>query len=224
MSFDLFGILSEYVRDRQRGKFDDRASTCGAADVGQCARKVYCTKNDGDPDYGVEPNPGFEESWGATFRGTLIEDHLLVPALRKRFRSEFQRAGRQQQTLVSGFLSATPDGLFPKMPHDCLAHLGVDDIGGDSSLLVEFKSIDPRVELTAPKPPHTYQCQVGLGLVHELTPHRPEHCLIVYVDASFLDTIREFPIKRDPDILEAAKTRARMIMTARLMSELKPEG
>jgi len=98
-----------------------------------------------------------------------IEDHFLVPALRKSYGNKFQRAGEQQKTLTSGFLSATTDGILVGMPDDCLAHLGIPDIGGDRSLVIEFKSIDPRVELTAPKPAHGYQCQVQLGLVHELT-------------------------------------------------------
>jgi hypothetical protein len=216
--------FDDYARSLQRQFDGDRFSTVGASDVGQCARKIYCSKNEGDPDYGVPRNPGHVDTWGAALRGTLIEHHFFVPAMRESYGDKFQRAGEQQKTLTSGFLSATPDGVLTGMPDDALAHLGVPSISGDGSLAIEVKTIDPRVELTAPKPPHVYQCQTQLGLLHELTQHRPEYGLIVYIDASFLDTIREFPIKRDPKIFVAAKARAREIMTARSMADLPPEG
>jgi hypothetical protein len=220
----VLGAFDDYARSLQRQFDGDRYSTCGGSDIGGCSRKIYCSKNDGDPDYGVPRNPGHVDTWGATLRGTLIEDHFVVPALRKIYGDKLQCAGEQQKTLTSGFLSATPDGIFVDMPDDALAHLGVPHLAGDGSLALEVKTTDPRVEIMGPKPPHAYQAQTQLGLIHELTLHRPEYALIVYIDASFLDTIREFPVKRDPEIFAAAKRRARTIMTAKRMEDLPPEG
>jgi hypothetical protein len=139
--------LDRYARSLQRD--DDRHSTCGASDVGQCARKIYCDKNEGDPDYGVTRNPDFMSSWGATLRGVLIENYFMVPALREAYGDKFQRAGAEQKTLTLAYLSGTPDAIFADMPSDALAHLGVPALSGDGSLPAEFKSIDPRVALGA---------------------------------------------------------------------------
>ena len=59
--------------------------------------------------------------WGATLRGRLFEDHFWVPALRACYGAKLLFAGDQQQTFVSGFLSATPDGLLIDQPCNALA-------------------------------------------------------------------------------------------------------
>jgi hypothetical protein len=84
-----------------------------------------------------------------------------------------QERGDQQHTFVSGFLSATPDGLLIDQPRNALANV-IDDIGGDRSIVVEAKTIDPRVRLDGPRPEHAYQAQVQLGLIRELTSHQPQ--------------------------------------------------
>jgi hypothetical protein len=206
-----------------RRQFDDRLSTIGGSDIGKCLRQIYCSKSEGTC-YEVPRNPDHIDGWGATLRGTLIENHFAVPALRKAYGSKLLYAGAEQRTLTSGFLSATPDALLVDLPDTTLSHLGVPSLGGDGSLALEIKSIDPRVGIMEPRPAHVYQSQVQLGLIHEVTPHRPEHGLVIYFNASFLDELREFPVKRDPEIFAAAKRRARTIMTAKSMAELPPEG
>jgi hypothetical protein len=218
----VLAAVDAYARSLRR-EFGDRFSTIGGSDIGQCLRKIFCSKNEGGP-YEVPRNPGHADSWGATLRGVLIENHFAVPALRKAYGNRLRYAGAEQRTLESGFLSATPDGLLVDMPDDALAHLGTASIGGDNSLALEVKSNDPRISLAEPKPAHAYQTQIQLGLFHEVTPHRPEYGLVIYIDASFLDTIREFPIKRDPKIFAAAKARALKIMGAKRMEDLLPEG
>jgi hypothetical protein len=147
-----------------------------------------------------------------------------VPALRARFGAKLLYAGDQQQTFVSGFLSATPDGLLIDQSHDVLASVGIADIGGDGSIVVECKTIDPRVKLDAPKPEHAFQAQVQIGLFRELTPHRPEVALISYANASFLDDVIEFVVRFEPAIFANAKRRAAAILTAQEAQQLKPEG
>jgi hypothetical protein len=204
--------------------FEDRESTVGASDVGQCARKVFYLKNEDDPEFGAPRNPNFAESWGATMRGRVFEDRFWVPALRERYGHRLLFAGEQQETFALGFLSATPDALIVGLEPDALAALGVADIGGDGSLVAECKTIDPRAKLDRPKLEHVYQAQVQLGLLHALTTHRPEHALVSYTDASFWNLVYEFPIRRDPEVFATAQRRAAEILTATTAEELAPEG
>jgi hypothetical protein len=205
--------LDAYARASAR-KFEDRHQTVGASEVDQCARRVYWTKMDGDPVYGVARNPDYVDGWGAARRGATFEDHFWVPAMRARFGEQLLYAGDQQQTLVSEFLSATPDGLLIDLPRDALAGLGIADIGS-GELVLECKTADPRTSLQQAKPEHVFQVQVQLGLLRELTPHRPNFALISYVDASFWDNVIEFAIAFDATIYATAKERARNIMLAR---------
>jgi hypothetical protein len=215
--------LAAYAATNARA-FEDRAQTIGASDIGQCARKVFWTKMEGDPEYGAGRDPEYADGWGARVRGTVFENHFWVPAMRARFGERLLFAGEQQETFALGFLSGTPDGLLVALESDALAGLGVADIGGDSSLVIEGKTIDPRARLDGPRLEHTYQAQVQLGLLHALTRHRPEYALLSYADASFWDLVYEFPIRRDPAIFAAAQQRASTIMLARTAEELKPEG
>ena len=204
--------------------FEERAQTVGASEIGRCARQVFYAKSEGDSDFGAPRNPDYVDGWGAKTRGTVFEKHFWVPALRARYGDRLLFAGSAQETFVKGFLSGTPDGLITAFERDGLAHLGVPDIGGDGSLLLECKTVDPRIKIDGPKPEHAYQVQVGLGLIHESTSHRPECGLISYVDASHWDEVYEFPIKRDPKIFENAQRRALRILTAACPEALPPEG
>jgi hypothetical protein len=215
--------LARYARSHAR-IFEDRANTVGGSDVGQCARKTFFTKNEGDPDCGAVRNPDFAESWGATTRGSIFEDHFAIPALRERYGERLLLAGNEQRTFAVGFLSATPDALVVALDPDVLAPLGVPDIGGDGSLVVEIKTIDPRARLDGPKIEHVFQAQVQLGLLHELTSHRPEYAVVSYTDASFWDLVYEFPVRRDPAIFATAQQRAARILTATAVEQLPPEG
>ena len=204
--------------------FDDRNSTVGASEIGQCARKVFFAKNSDDPLYHIAADEGFAETWGATLRGKLVEEHFWTPALRARFGSKLLYAGDDQRMFTSAFLGATPDALLIDAPHDALSHLGVPDIGGDGSIVLECKSVDPRARIGEAKPEHVYQTITQLGLLRELTKHRPQWAVISYVNASFIDDVKEFPVQFEPQIYANAKARAAQIMTATRADELKPEG
>jgi hypothetical protein len=216
-------VLNAYAAAIAR-VFENRANTVGASEIGQCARKVFFTKNEGDWQLGADRDANYNESWGATLRGRLFEDHCWLPAVRSRYGDKLLLAGSDQKTLLSDFLSATPDGLLIGMPSDALAALGVADIGGDGSLIIECKTIDPRARLDEAKPEHIYQVQVQMGLIGEKTRYRPQSAVISYVNASFFDDIAEFAIRFDPQIYANARKRATLIMTARTPGELPPEG
>jgi len=202
--------------------FTAREQTVGASDVGRCARQNFFEKHEHDPDFGAPRNPDAADGWGARLRGTVVEEHFWTPALRAKYGARLLLAGPEQETLALGFLSATPDALLIACEDDELANLGVPSLGGDGSLVLECKSIDPRTRLDGPRLAHIFQAQVQLGLIHVLTRHRPEYALISYIDASFWDEVREYPICRDPKIFETAQRRAAQILTAKSADALPP--
>jgi hypothetical protein len=216
-------VLDSFVKASAR-RFEGRENTVGASEIGQCARKVFFTKNEGDWLAGRSRDQDHVESWGATVRGRLFEDHVWVPALRTRYGDKLLFAGDEQRTLVRDFLSATPDGLIIGLAADALTHLGVPDIGEGASVVVEAKTIDPRVALDRARPEHVYQAIVQMGLLRDLSRYQPEWAVISYANASFLDDVFEFPIRFDPVIFANAKARAAQIMTAKAPDDLRPEG
>jgi hypothetical protein len=209
-------ILAAYASNL-RAPDTHRASTLGASDIGQCARKTFYLKRNGERD------PGHTDGWGAALRGSVLERAFWLPALHDRFGDRLRFAGDEQRQFKSGFISATPDALLTGVPVDILASLGVPDIGSDC-ILLECKSIDPRVKLDAPKPEHRYQAIVQLGVVGETTEFQPRFALVSYVDASFWDTVTEFVVAFDPNVYASAKARAAKVLTANAASELPPEG
>jgi hypothetical protein len=200
-----------------RGPAAGRAFTVGASDIGQCARKIFFAKHNGERD------PGYIETWGAALRGQIIEQAYWVPALRARFGANLKFVGDHQRQFKRGFISATPDALLTNAARDILAPLGVTDIGADCVLL-ECKSVDPRVKLDGPKPEHRYQAIVQLGVVRETAEFQPVYGVIAYINASFWDDITEFVVAFDPDVYANAKARAVKVLTASVASELAPEG
>ena len=93
-----------------------------------------------------------------------------------------------------------------------------------NAILVEMKSIDPRATLDEAKSIHVGQVQQQLGLIRDNTKWKPYFGIIIYVDASFLDSIKVFVVEYDPAQWRVAKQRADMMMNADDASELRPEG
>jgi hypothetical protein len=206
-----------------RGSDERRASTIGASEIGQCARKLFYAKNAGDPFYAIQRDAGYADAWGAQLRGSTFERAFWVPALRAKYGGRLKFAGDEQRSFESDFLSATPDGLLTDAPADILAPLGIPDIRSDC-LLLEAKTVDPRTKLDGPKPEHRFQVIVQLGLVREVTDFAPRYAVISYADASFWSEITEFVVEFDPAVYENAKRRAAKVLTASRASELSPEG
>jgi len=213
----LKDVLDGFVHSTNRS-FTDRHLTVGGSDIGQCARKVAYTKAQSKVD------TNYHDGWGARLRGTIFENHVWVPAMQARYGADLLYAGPEQQTMALGLLSATPDGLLIHQPKDALKAFGITNIGRSGEIVVEAKTLDPRVQLDNAKTAHAFQVQIQLGLFHAVTKHRPDYALISYTDASFWDEITEFVIKRDPAVFAHAQHRARQIMQAKTARELKPEG
>jgi hypothetical protein len=200
--------LAAYAKTTAR-QFEGRQNTCGASEIGQCSRKVFFVKNAEDHAYDISVDADYGEAYGAALRGRLFEEFFWVPALRARYGDKLLYAGADQRTLVSGFLSATPDALLA---------------GDANETVLECKTADPRIRLDGPKSEHAYQAIVQIGLFRELTEHRPEAAIISYTNASFLDDTVEFTVRFDPVVFENAKRRAAEIVTATAASDLKPDG
>lgn len=200
----------------------DRTKTVGASEIGQCARKVFWIKKHGTK-AGAPIDEGFEHDWGARVRGTIMEAHFWEPALRDKYGDKLLFAGKEQRTLQTGYLSGTPDGMLVDQPYDLLKHLGVRNIKTDC-VMVEGKTIDPRTNLVEAKEQNYFQTQVQMGLTRELTPYQPHYNLLTYTDASFYSEVLEFPIEFDLPVYEAAKQRAKDIITGKHGRDFKPEG
>lgn len=219
MSLNFKRTFDEYSEKTKKTWEHDRSKTVGASEVFQCIRRTYFTK------HGYSPDAGFAQSYGATSRGSLLEAHYVVPALRSALPEGVTAIwmGDDQVTLIDDELSATPDGQLLGLPKDALKEYGIEDIESDS-VLVEIKSFDPRLSLDEPKPIHVGQVQQQFGLVHSQTNHRPEYAVIIYVNASWVDDIRVFVVKRDPAVYEVCKKRAKMVYSASAPTDLPPEG
>ncbi len=212
--------LDSYAKGlKSKFNLDERSATVGASEIGACARKTYWSKH---PAHGRE-DEDFKQRWGALLRGTVMEDKFWEPALKKKYGRKLFMSGKKQQSIKDKYLSATPDGLLTGLPRDFLAHLDVPDIESDC-ILLECKSIDPRVNLREAKAENEYQVQVQLGLVRELTEHKPVYALISYTDASFWDEVSEYPIKFNLESFRAAHARAKKILTANRAEDFPPEG
>ena len=220
MSGIISDTLDAYARSTSKVWSHDRLNTVGASEVGQCARKVYWLKNEGDSKYAAPRDPDFVETWGARVRGTVIEDAFWQPAMKARFGDRLLYSGKEQKTFVSDFLSATPDGVLINPTKKERHSLGIET----DCLTLECKSADPRTNLAEAKGANVYQTQVQMGLIRQLTPLRPTHSVLSYIDASFWNEVREFVIPFDEKIFETAKNRATLIMTATSIDEVKPEG
>jgi hypothetical protein len=212
-------LLQQYGASLRKEWSHDRLATQGSSEAGRCARQSAFAKLE------VAPDPGYVPTWGAGLRGDIIELNFFVPGLRASLPPgvELLYAGDEQVTRVDGYLSATPDGLLTGISRDCLVRFGIADIGCNE-LLVECKSIDPRMHLRCEKPEHAYQVQVAMGVLRATTQHQPEYALLTYINASFLNDIQEFAIRFDPAIYRAAGDRARRILGASDPGELPPEG
>jgi hypothetical protein len=207
-------MFNNYIASTKKGWAHDRSKTIGASEIFSCMRKNFFEKR--GKQFGFQPDPDFRESWGATRRGDLIENYHVVPALKHGMPEELTLSyvGDEQVTLVMDKNSATPDGFLTGLPKGgnirFIAGGHIIEIENLSTgcLGLEFKSIDPRARLEEERAKHHGQCQVGMGMIREKTKWKPEHWLILYFDASFLDKVTPFLVNWEPQIWEAAKLRA----------------
>lgn len=218
-AIDFNSMFKAYEESTEKEWRYDRRASLGASEVFQCLRKSYFEK------WGYEADDDHEDDWGAAKRGDIIENHFAVPALKAMLTQgeALLLAGDDQDTLRVGRLSATPDGLVANAARNALLVLGIDDIESDC-FVTEFKSFDPRANIKEEKAVHRGQTQVQMGLLHELTEHRPQYAVIFYFNASWLSDIKFYVVKYDPKIYAIAKQRAGIVFTDQDPKEIPAEG
>lgn len=227
---DFDALFQSYIDGKQKVWKHDRSTTAGASEVFNCLRQQVFEKRHGE--FGVEPDDDFNNDWGAMERGNLIEDLFVVPGLLASLPSiglELLSAGQSnQETLVLGRNSATPDGLITGIPNGTLIIKAGDkkyEIPITAGCIgLEIKSVDPRSNLDEERAKHHYQSQMGLGLTRELTDWKPTHWIILYIDASFMSKITPFVVEFDENIYKVGKDRANQVWAYESPLKAPPEG
>ena len=226
----LKGSMVAYLGSLKKEWAHDRSKSLGASECFGCIREAWFKKRGAE--FGFEKDDDALVSTGAAERGNLIENHYVVPALKDGKFLPFGAAtlgmGDEQKTFFSDSVSATPDGLIYGLADDALAkNYGIPSLkalGGDDSIVIEIKSIDPRITLREAKARHEGQAGMQLGIIREKTDFRPAVAIIIYIDASFLDEIDEFVIHYDPNVYAAGKSRAATLFETDDPAELMAEG
>lgn len=196
--------LHAFVTENQRQFTHDRRKTIGASEIGQCARKLWFLKH-------AEKDEDHVDRWGASERGNLIEA-LWTRAMRDHAgRGKLHYAGHNQRTFFDSEspLSCTPDAVL-ELEHE--------------DILLECKSIDPRAKMERVKYEHEAQVQVGMGITRQATKYNVNTAIVSYIDASFLDEVREFRIAFDAQVFSNLRARAKAIMAANNADGIRPEG
>lgn len=214
---------------REDGARHDRGRTSvGASTLGGCSRRFAFERG------GFPPNPGTEphNSAGIWDRGDAVE-WKVCERLRQAvgmFGLELIMAGNDQRTIVKEPLSATPDGVIAN-PTNKTVHFPLDN--GDiylepgTSCIVEFKSVDPRVNIGAPKPQHVLQAQVQIALIwtSEHNRYKPTEGIIIYTDCSDHNRRSIFKVEQpEPGFLAAQMERAQKMLEYEDPTDAPAEG
>jgi CRISPR/Cas system-associated exonuclease Cas4 (RecB family) len=186
----------------------DRTAFLTASENLSCLRKVKFDKLEGR---GLE-------SWGYAERGHAVEawvvdrlEEALQPGEAMKFYGFMQRSFVDDQRRLSG----TPDGV-----------LTITKGRRTTTLLLEFKSVDPRTNLEAmdaPKPQHAAQVQQNMHLLrhNDITVSK---AIILYIDASNFERMRQFEVAFDRAQAERFALRAASLFATESPAELLPEG
>jgi CRISPR/Cas system-associated exonuclease Cas4 (RecB family) len=170
----------------------DRSQYLTSSENLSCLRKLKLDKMEGR---GLE-------SWGYAERGHAVEawvvdmlEFSLIEGEALNFHAFMQRSFTDETKRLSG----TPDGVLVTVKGR-----------RTTRTLLEFKSVDPRTNLEAmdrPKPQHEAQVQQNMYLLNhnKLTVSK---ALILYVDASNFQRMRQFDVDYDKSAAERFAVRA----------------
>jgi len=188
------------------GKTLDRAKFVSASEIGKCERQIWFSKN-------VTLTEGKPFYWGYAERGHSHEQWLVEQIRHRPGPYSWMCMGDQQVSFYYGHQSGTPDAIA---------------VGSDGYVVVDFKSIDPRKNLSRlPAQEHLDQVVQNMDLVSVCLDVDVAGGLLVYSNASDYNAIHEFYICADDNayarmgVLEA---RAAKIMNAKSPDDLAPEG
>lgn len=161
---------------------------------------------------GLKQDEDYSDDPGFAARGNILEDNWTVPlisAWAQSMGAELIMAGQANQTTLimkKLRLSVTPDGVIKNFPKKY--KLG-------KTVLVEFKSIDPRFNAAnLPKPEHISQVQQGMGILRKSKEFADvTHALIFYVNASIVTVTDPFVVEFDPETFASYSARAKKALT-----------
>jgi CRISPR/Cas system-associated exonuclease Cas4 (RecB family) len=223
---DLELATTEFLNEREKKWKHDRLLTVGASEIGQCARRTWYSKKLGKEGW----DEGYKPPFGAAARGDILEENWTVPIVRsalEKLGGQLVWAGAGEQVTIEvpeWRMSATPDGLAVNLPVDALTKYGVTDLMGDC-LVVEMKSFDPRMnEDSLPKMVHVDQINAQMGLIRKQGQYAPAWGIIVYVNASFPDEMKVYPVAYNRLAFDSQVKRSIAIMSVNDGEALRPEG
>lgn len=185
-----------------------------ASQIGLCEMRQYFMAQRGP----VQIDNERPEAWGVFARGDTGEEWVagvfdraqLAEHGGPRLGLAFSSTGKHQVTVIDEInkLAATPDGIMWL---------------GSEPILLEIKTIDPRVSLDGPKPAHHRQVMFAMALMARVHSIKPTRAVILYVDCSNYANVTAFDVDYDEVEGDALIDRAKRIHTATL-DELQPEG
>ena len=190
----------------------DRREFLTSSEVAMCLRKAYFSKN--PEQYPPKVSGSGTGENGFTERGHAIEAWLvkkLKPLINMKWQIEYM--GEDQRSFYDPELgiSGTPDGLLTSPD--------------GKKWLLEIKSIDPRFNKNnLPKKGHIYQTQQNMFLVQLCLDIKLEGAVLLYIDASNVYDIKEYPMVYDTNLVNESIKRADMLWTANNPDDLEPEG
>lgn len=203
----------------------DRSTTLSASAIGRCARALVFERG------GWPEDPGTTVPYGIFDRGHAVE-YQVEKRLRQMCQAhglELEYAGGEQRTLVSGNLSATPDGLIVNRTNKSIT-LNTGGVfvcldPGDS-LVIELKSVDPRTNIGVPKPVNVKQVELQIELFNLCTNHTPQYGLIIQTDTSDHSRRAFHLVERSTrsDYIDTARDRAAQILSCEDPADVKAEG
>lgn len=199
---------------KEDGTFLERDAYLSASEMNKCLRMAWFAK------FGRTGIKAFETN-GYAERGDAVEAWIVnrIAVLREQG-YELRYTGEDQRSFYEDIshLSGTPDGLMT-VPND-----GVDGIE-DRHILLEFKSIDPRVNRrNLPKKAHIMQTQVNMYLVSLCLGIEVKEARLLYIDASDFGRQEEYIVHYHPDYIDVAKQRAIQLFGAPSADDTEPEG
>jgi hypothetical protein len=186
---------------------DDRNSFLNASEAGLCTRWIWFRKHGVA---GAESNPV-----GVFARGHAAEHYIathLATALKRTGGRLLYAGADQKRLMLSGYrLAGTPDGL------------AVWADGSESVLEIKshgtLQSYDG-----SPAAMHVAQVEINIELFHEVTKHRPEDGLLVYILAEDFDRLALHRVERRPAAFIEMVAKAGFAFDAASAAEVTAEG
>jgi hypothetical protein len=186
---------------------DNRTGFLNASEAGRCTRWLWYEKHG---IAGVTHHP-----YGVFDRGHAFEHWLItyLAAGLARIEGRLRYAGTEQKrlTLPDLRLAGTPDGLIEWRDR--------------SETVLEVKSHGSAQNYdSCPSEMHTRQAELNIELFHEVTTHRPEDAIIIYVLAEDYSRLILHRIERRPAIFSEMLGKAAAAFDADNAAAVTAEG